>query len=75
MKDRFIQFLKANDAYEKFVNNLKASCDSTIDELCAEDYFADWIAVAFDWSLTPEGEPYWQNLDDLYYEKIVASHL
>lgn len=75
MKDKFIEFLKEHNAYEKFVNNLKAICNTTIDELCTDDCFTEWIGVAFDWSLTPEGKHYWQNLDNLYCEKVLASHL
>lgn len=69
MKEKFINFLKVNKAHEKFIKNLRNSRYSSIDEFEDEEY-DDWILNAFRWDKTPEGEEYWQELDDMWCNQV-----
>lgn len=54
MKERFIQLLKANNAYENFINNLeREKTYSSIDHLCRVESAPDWIDSPFTWKDTP----------------------
>lgn len=79
MKDLFIEFLKSNNAYDEFVNNLLIQND----RITFDEYFADkefdglldaLISDAFTWSHTNKYEDsdksheYWSNLNEKWEE-------
>lgn len=67
MKEKFINFLKEHDAYEKFIKNLEsAEIYPSFDVFCRVEGFLDWTSTAFNWDSTPEGYRFWFELDDLW---------
>lgn len=59
----FFTFLEQNDAYDSFMRNLSdPDLAHGIDDLnCARP--SNYIACAFFWPSTPEGNMYWRLLD------------
>lgn len=77
-KDK-IKFLKDNNCYDKFINNIIKSDwnKNVINEDCAIAYIAqadydDFINDAFSWYASQESGDYWANINDklLMYENI-----
>jgi hypothetical protein len=64
IRDIFINFLKENNAYEKFDVNLKRK-NKNIWTLFHKEYPMDYIGRGFDWDPTQEGSKYWR---DLHYK-------
>ena len=71
MKEKFIQFLKDNGAFEKFEANLKdTSCKfakgdpDTIDKLTEDCDDTCLISSAFWWPNSPEGIKYWTKINN-----------
>lgn len=62
MKEKFIEFLKANKCYTAFVESLKRDHNADIDGLCERNDPELWISCAFDWEATPQGHNYWFSL-------------
>ena len=74
MKKRFIEFLKKNEAYDKFVRNAQADHGATLDGIISR--WTDstrWIGAAFNWDTTPEGREYWRNLDAAWKKVLFFS--
>jgi len=73
----FIQFLKVNNAYEKYMHNVKIENQRwddiknyiKLEELKKQTPF-DWICYAFDWELQKEGNDFWGYLNDKWLNII-----
>ena len=68
IKDSFLVFLENNNCTEQFKINFHNDKDhDSLDDLIKEgEYFL--IIQAFLWDGTPEGEEYWSDIDQLWYE-------
>jgi len=80
MKNKFIEFLKENEAYEKFKTNLKEdrinieSKQATL-KTVFEEHPLNYIEVGFVWHKTQEGYNFWHSLNKLWrveYHKKLA---
>ncbi len=68
MKDKFIQFLRDNDALEKFEANCKGHHALS---LTVEEAYEDCeIDTSFRWSTSPEGYDYWNELDNKWRDAL-----
>ena len=70
--DKFIKFLKDNECYIIFINNLKRfdnSIENLIDCYPIERYF---ILNAFFWEDTPQkdGDDFWRKIDILWTTEL-----
>ena len=73
----FVQFLKDNDCYDKFLENMKNdklephynSIQDIIDDGVQDDCY---MAAAFDYAATPEGFDFWEHLDNRW--QVIADH-
>ena len=64
-KKKFINFLKTNDALEKFERNFELDRkEKNIKEYIKRVRSPLLIRAAFGWELTLEGGGYWKELDD-----------
>ena len=63
IKHKFIQFLKDNNAYEEFINNLQVSLDKYLNYFSINDS-TNFIANAFLWYSTEEGTYFWEYLNE-----------
>ena len=66
MKERFIEFLKNQGVYEKFLDNFNGQ-NATLtfeDFLDVQKEHQEWVWWAFVWDETPEKHNYWERLDD-----------
>jgi len=81
MKDLFIGFLKDNDVYDKFINNLSIQNNGldidTYFKYEEEDYLLESIFYdAFTWAITEDCEnggdshEYWLNLSDKWEDVL-----
>lgn len=63
--DKFREFLIDNDAYDKYISNVKKFKPSFISEFnnIDKNYRSEIINYCFTWSGTPEGERYWNELN------------
>ena len=67
----FIQFLKDNDAYETYMENIKIE-NQRWDATCLYINLKDikkkpidvWLTSAFDWGMQPQGRSYWASLNN-----------
>ena len=76
MKEKFIQLLKANNAYENFINNLERENNySSIDHLCRVESAPDWIDSSFTWKNTPQGKEYWESIANLWWDIVCDAML
>ncbi len=65
--DNFKSFLKENNAYEKFCENISKQRNNSFDEVTMHrDYFGDIINEELYWSRTNEGDAFWSNLNDVW---------
>lgn len=68
MKEKFIQFLKDNNAYDAFVKNCLSDHGTTIDRII-KNWTNDpekWIFAAFYWINTEEGHDYWNRIEQAW---------
>jgi len=73
----FTKFLKENDAYNKYMHNVKIENQRwddiknyiKLEELKKQTPF-DWICYAFDWELQKEGNDFWGYLNDKWLNII-----
>jgi len=68
----FTEFLREQEALEKFRENFKVYGRKTLQELL-EHSGANWLEQAFIWRYTPEGDDYWWPLHKLWvstYERV-----
>ena len=82
----FIQFLKDNDAYEAYMENIRVENQrwkSIKDYIRLEDvkalYEERWIQLAFNWNLQPQERDYWGKVNQKWQEicksnKVVWEH-
>ena len=66
MKERFIEFLKNQGVYEKFLDNFNGQ-NATLtfeDFLNTQTDPQEYVYWGFVWDETNEGREYWENLDD-----------
>ena len=75
--DEFRQFLIDNNCYDQYIKNCYNSLlrindfDITLNFNKIEKRNREgYISNAFVWEYSPEGENYWENLDDLWNEKL-----
>jgi hypothetical protein len=67
MKEQFIELLKKNKAYTAFISNLPL--ENKI------NYFnyripGDYLAGAFIWRRTKQGEKYWREIDNKWFDIV-----
>lgn len=85
MVAQFLSFLKENNAlrgYQRAVrkqkwwyfktieNNINLFTIEPIKVLFKQEEYSELINLAFQWSLTPEGQTYWEKLDHKWREMI-----
>lgn len=75
LKSKLVTFLKSNNAYEIYIHNLKehsAHGIRDIDLFCIHIANVDKpryvIACSFFWERTPEGDSFWRELHDYFYD-------
>ena len=75
MKEKFIQFLVENDAYEQYMQNfLNFGRSKPFDEWFEQlENKMDGICSCFMWQDTPEGHEFWENLNRKWI-KFVESY-
>ena len=76
---KFIRFLKENDAYEKYIANFQQHPNNLNDGnilTCLKRAFFIYpskplenTAIGFDWTRSNEGSQYWRELSDKYKVK------
>ena len=73
MKEKFIQFLKDNNAYGAFIKNCIIYGSTTIDSIIKNwtDNPEKWISMTFIWVDTSEGYAYWRGIDQAW--KIILN--
>ena len=76
MKEKFIQFLKANEVYEAFICNLnKFHGNSSFDKYCRLVEPEDYVSGAFNWYAMQEASTdidFWAKIDEKW-EKYMKS--
>lgn len=70
MKEKFIKFLKENNALEAFERNLKDFKKITIDDYLNSHDKEGYIDTAFAWSDTDEGGAYWKHIQEMWSHEI-----
>ena len=80
----FVTFLKDNNIYDKFINNLQQEIVhsrgyygnewSSIETFCDDVDVGRYISDAFYWGSTPEGHRFWDRYDYIWY-KYTLKHL
>lgn len=77
MKDKFIEFLKENNAYDAFCNSFIKVRGIKAEQIeWRIGYFVEvldpqgLIESAFLWHLTKEGKGFWERLNDKWKEKL-----
>ena len=65
MKEKFIQFLKDNNAYDAFIKNLLNIGYCKINSLFTINP-TYWISSAFFWNKTSEGHDYWKRIEQAW---------
>lgn len=68
------KFLRLHNARRKFIrafnqHKLNLAFES-INDVCNESAPIDWIALAFQWSVTKEGRDYWQLMSNEWIEYL-----
>lgn len=69
IKDLFMQFLKNDGVYYRYIENLKDPHwaivrPMTFDEIIDRIDPGDYIFKAFRWPFTKEGSDFWEDIDD-----------
>ena len=72
-KQLFIDFLKREGVYRKFVNNVINGENlvnvGTISELCEQAGHAkDWVTASFNWGSSPQGHKFWSDISDKWID-------
>ncbi len=77
MKTEFLNFLRENEAYEKFKHNYlfglsskKVVYEYIIDDYCVVTDPKNYLVKAFLWVSSVEGDDFWRNLNNKWLEKI-----
>lgn len=70
MKEKFIDFLKKENAFDSYVTNFNERRKSAIIEWLNVKDPEDYIAEAFIWVISSEGCEYWNNLDEQWLKII-----
>lgn len=70
MPDKLRKFLKENNAYENYLENIKSRSQERLKDLYSNTLI-HMVDGAFMWHLTKEGIRYWQDIQDKaeIYEK------
>ena len=69
MRDKFIEFLKSEDAWEKFLEEYEKQNILTIDDFFkAQEQPSEYLFWAFVWNETKDGDDYWEELDSKWIE-------
>lgn len=71
-KQRFIHFLKKNNAYEKYMNNVKKlSPKFSPGGVFRGIHINNLISSAFIWEASEEGQDYWEILSKKWESELV----
>ena len=72
MKAKFIEFLKSQNIYEAFEQNLKADHGAELDEFIDRHVNEPHILIAgaFDWENSPQGHFYWFKINDQWHREL-----
>ncbi len=68
IQEKFKEFLKENNAYYRFMENLYHSGKS--ESSLFSEIPGDWIRVAFFWGGINEGHDYWNKLNSKWTDKL-----
>ena len=69
MKEKFIEFLKAHNAYDQYVLNAKEDHGATLDGITRRNIEPMWISAAFDWGTGQKFE-FWRDLSEAWEKEI-----
>lgn len=73
VKQQFINFLRKNKCYCKFVKNVggeRANDKIVINDVTKYPYYSSWISACFSWAYTPEGHAFWNRLSSMWENKF-----
>ena len=74
MKDKFIDFLIKNDAFDKWIDNSNSRPD-TVDEFLKNTHFSSYVSSSFEWDVTPEGYEYWGAMDSAWRNIVIKKEI
>ena len=70
MKEKFISFLKENNALESFAQNALNDHHALVDDIMSRHAPEHWLAAAFDWQASPQTHDYWARLNKKWLELL-----
>lgn len=72
IKDLFVDFLLENNCYSQAQTNFMEQLHITIEEYVEsfDNEYIELLNYSFSWIDSPEGYGYWNNIDDLWREKL-----
>lgn len=73
VKQQFINFLRKNKCYCKFVKNVGgegANDKIVINYVTKYPCYSSWISANFSWAGTPEGHIFWNRLSSMWKNKF-----
>lgn len=71
MRSKFIEFLKAHNAYARYLYNLERhSGGLTLEWIIENIHYDRWIQSAFVWNSTPQKLNFWYKLNEEWLKAI-----
>lgn len=73
VKQQFINFLRKNKCYCKFIKNVGgegANDKIVINYVTKDPFYLSWISAYFAWSRTSEGHLFWSKLSSRWKNKF-----
>ena len=73
IKQQFINFLRKNKCYCKFVKNVGgegANDKIVINYVTKDSFYPNWISAYFSWAHTSEGLLFWSKLSSIWNSKF-----
>lgn len=70
MKEKFIQFLKKNNAYARFLENVSRYSLELDKDICQKFDPLIWLTVSFQWNHTKQGFFYWNKLEKKWHKVL-----